>query len=307
MAFSTGVQSGNMNMTFSSEIGDGLLCGSGSNPQDTFATFWAERPAARHNSFAGNGNTMELSQLVNQPVSQEDNLMEQMLDMQFEVCLLARSLAARSHIYKAEDLMISEMQLGLMTSTTGKLNMLKNRKLRLEQLDRELDQTRPARDPPQPAPQPAPEGPEERQPSCPARDPPAREEISIEGGMPSQDIPNIQGAVGQRGITYTCYGREVGENGTLHLQGYLQSTMKNFQRLQMATDGATWKLQRVLVRRLSTTVARTATFGRTEETKSLYRRQTALVCSRLHKQVFNGAWSRWSRCGDRVPPRFSAR
>ena len=184
-------------MTFSSEIGDGLLCGSGSNPQDTFATLWAERPAAQHNSFAGNGNTMDLSQLVvsqEEPVSQEDvqdNLMEQMLDMQFEVCLLARSLAARSHIYKAEDLMISEMQLGLMTSTKAKLNLLKNRKLKLERLDRELDQTRPARDPPQPAPQPAPEGLEQRQPSGPARDPPAREEISIEGvqgGTPLQGL-----------------------------------------------------------------------------------------------------------------------
>lgn len=45
-------------------------------------------------------------------------------------------------------------------------------------------------------------------------------------------------AVGQRGINYICWGYETAPTtGTPHMQGYLQSTQKNFARLQKVFGG----------------------------------------------------------------------
>lgn len=50
------------------------------------------------------------------------------------------------------------------------------------------------------------------------------------------DVILIKGLVGQRGIKYICFGREVGELGRPHLQGYFQSTQKQLTRLLLAFD-----------------------------------------------------------------------
>lgn len=52
------------------------------------------------------------------------------------------------------------------------------------------------------------------------------------------DVLHMKGCIGKRGISYVCFGREVGEKGTPHLQGYLQSTQKQLTRLVLAFEGA---------------------------------------------------------------------
>lgn len=54
----------------------------------------------------------------------------------------------------------------------------------------------------------------------------------------------MKGCIGKRGISYVCFGREVGENGTPHLQGYLQSSQKQLTRLVLAFEGAKPHLER---------------------------------------------------------------
>lgn len=50
-----------------------------------------------------------------------------------------------------------------------------------------------------------------------------------------EDILRIIDSLGQRNISYIYYGRGVAPSkGTPHLQGYMQSTQKQYERLQLA-------------------------------------------------------------------------
>ena len=53
--------------------------------------------------------------------------------------------------------------------------------------------------------------------------------FTLNNYAPAHEL-KLQGAIGQVGVTYIVYGREVGEQGTPHLQGYLQSNQKNKER-----------------------------------------------------------------------------
>lgn len=53
--------------------------------------------------------------------------------------------------------------------------------------------------------------------------------FTLNNYTPANEV-TLKGAIGQCGISYLSYGREVGEQGTPHLQGYLQSNQKNKSR-----------------------------------------------------------------------------
>lgn len=60
--------------------------------------------------------------------------------------------------------------------------------------------------------------------------------FTLNNYTPAQELA-LKGAVGQCGIQYIIFGREVGEeNGTPHLQGYLQSNQKNKERFHKKFD-----------------------------------------------------------------------
>lgn len=48
---------------------------------------------------------------------------------------------------------------------------------------------------------------------------------------PAQELA-LRGSVGQCGISYVLFGREIGDSGTPHLQGYFQANQKNYDRFK---------------------------------------------------------------------------
>lgn len=54
-------------------------------------------------------------------------------------------------------------------------------------------------------------------------------------GYTDQDLTRCRNLVGQRGISYLIFGKEIGtRTGNLHLQGYLQTNQDKFDRMRLA-------------------------------------------------------------------------